>query len=226
MTLPFELTTMPEQALDILRYMGANEVDNVHADALMMGIGMSERSFSKGIKRLVTKGYMAMDEARFYRLTQKGYQAIEDVSAYDKTAPPQSSQQYQTLNYDLCAVVPNALNSGQSTRWHLGLEPDPMEMETLQEAVQLLLRVTATNGQVAPAEVTLTISSGQATQFAELNLTPAGGNQVRVSVEVFQLMELDEPLEAGGMYFDINVGQGSQRPQMRALHSSISIAQI
>lgn len=222
MTLPFELTTMPEQALDILRYMGANEVDNVHADALMMGIGMSERSFSKGIKRLVTKGYMAMDEARFYRLTQKGYQAIEDVSAYDKTAPPQSSQQYQTLNYDLCAVVPNSLNPNQPTRWHLGLEPDPMEMETLQESVQLLLRITTQNGQVAPAEVTLTISSGQPTQFVELNLTPAG-SQVRISVEVFQLMEMDEPLEAGGMYFDISVGQGSQ---MRALHSTISIAQI
>jgi hypothetical protein len=40
---------------------------------------------------------------------------------------------------------------------------------------------------------------------------------------VFQLMEMDEPLEAGGMYFDMNVGQGSQ---VRALHSSISIAQI
>jgi predicted transcriptional regulator len=222
MTLPFELTTMPEQALDILRYMGANEVDNVHADALMMGIGMSERSFSKGIKRLVTKGYMAMDEARFYRLTQKGYQAIEDVSAYDKTAPTQSSQRYQTLNYDLCAVVPTALNPSQPTRWHLGLEPDPMEMETLQESVQLLLRVSSNNGQVAPAELTLTISSEQATQFAELSLTLAG-SQVRVLVEAFQLMEMDEPLEAGGMYFDIGVGQSSQ---VRALHSSISIAQI
>lgn len=222
MTLPFELTTMPEQALDILRYMGRIQVDNIHADELMNGLGMSERSFSKGIKRLVTKSYMAMDEARYYRVTQKGYQAIEDIAAYDATAPAQTTKHYATLAYDLCAVIslPSALH--QPSRWMLGLEPDPMEMETLGEPTPILLRVSANGGEVSPAELTLTLSPEAPAQFAELQLT-AYQIPVRLRVEVFQLMEMDEPYVSGGMYFDVETNPSSQQ---RALHTTISVAQV
>ncbi|MBI5931488.1 MAG: hypothetical protein HY862_19430 [Chloroflexi bacterium] len=222
MTLPFELTTMPEQALEILRYMGRIQVDNIHSDELMNGLGMSERSFSKGIKRLVTKSYMAMDEARYYRVTQKGYQAIEDIAGYDLTAPAYTGTHYATFAYDLCAVIPQPVSLNQPSRWLIGLEPDPMEMELLSEPVSMLLRFSANGGQVAPADVTLTLSPEQATQFAELKLT-AAQSSVRIRVEVFQLMEMDEPYESGGMYFDVEVNASSQQ---RALHTTISIAQV
>ncbi|GIK62710.1 MAG: hypothetical protein BroJett018_05040 [Chloroflexota bacterium] len=222
MTLPFELTTMPEQALDILRYMGRIQVDNIHADALMNGLGMSERSFSKGIKRLVTKSYMAMDEARYYRVTQKGYQAIEDINAYDATAPADAGKHYAVLAYDLCAVVPLPRAINQSARWLLGLEPDPMEMETISEPTPILLRVSANGGEVSPAELTLTLTPETPSQFAELNLT-AYQTPMRLRVEVFQLMEMNEPYVSGGMYFDVEVSASSQQ---RALHTTISVAQI
>ncbi len=222
MTLPFELTTMPEQALDILRYMGRIQVDNIHADALMNGLGMSERSFSKGIKRLVTKSYMAMDEARYYRVTQKGYQAIEDIANYDANAPADSGKHYATLAYDLCAVVnlPKALN--QPTHWLVGLEPDPMEMESLSDPTPILLRVTADGGDVSPAELTLNLSPEAPSQFTELSLT-AHQTPLRLRVEVFQLMEMNEPYVSGGMYFDVEISPSSQQ---RALHTTISVAQI
>ncbi len=222
MTLPFELTTMPEQALDILRYMGRIQVDNIHADALMNGLGMSERSFSKGIKRLVTKSYMAMDEARYYRVTQKGYQAIEDIANYDATAPADSGKHYATLAYDLCAVVPLPSTFNQSSRWLLGIEPDSMEMEALSEPTPILLRLTADGGDVSPAELTLTVTPEAPSQFAELSLT-AHQTPMRLRIEVFQLMEMNEPYVSGGMYFDVDLSPTSQQ---RALHTTISVAQI
>ena len=224
MTLPFELTTLPPQALDILRYMGRTKLEQADANELIEGTGFTERSFSKGIKRLVTKNYMMMDEARVYHLTQKGHTAIEDIAAHDAVTP-QSAQQdddQPIVEYDLCVVMASPLAAEGSTPMMLGLEPGAMDYLTGQ--AQLILRLDAVNADVDPREFAATLSPDMPVVMAQFDVTPALGKKaIRLRIEAFQTLRMDELEEVGGMYADFKLNEPVNRPQ--ALHTVLDIVQ-
>lgn len=224
MTLPFELTTLPPQALDILRYLGRTKLEQADANALIEGTGFTERSFSKGIKRLVTKNYMMMDEARVYHLTQKGHKAIEDISAHDAVTPQmtQTNPDESTVEYDLCVVMMSGLAAEGPTAMMLGLEPAAADFLTGE--AQLILRLEAVNADVSPREFAATLSPDMPVVMAQFDVTPTPDKRaIRLRVEAFQTLRMDEIDEIGGMYFDVNLGETLDRPQ--ALHTALDIVQ-
>jgi Mn-dependent DtxR family transcriptional regulator len=74
-------------ALDIIRYFGTLEEMTAETSEIQRSLGLSDRSFDKAIRRLVTKGYVQMDGSRVYRLTEQGQRAVEELAAYDQSAP-------------------------------------------------------------------------------------------------------------------------------------------
>jgi Mn-dependent DtxR family transcriptional regulator len=53
------------------------------SDTIIDELDLSERRFSKAIRRLVTKGYLQMDGDQTYRLTDQGQSAVEELQEYD-----------------------------------------------------------------------------------------------------------------------------------------------
>ena len=221
MSLPFELTTLPPQALDVLRYMGRTQRDQADTDDIMNGTGQTERSFSKAIKRLVTKNYMTMDAARVYHITPKGYKAIEDVLAHDEVEPPtESAPDEDIIRYDLCVIVPDAVKSREKNTLMLGLEPEPGE--GIPTHADVILRLEVVGGEVEPNEFMAPVSPDLPVLMAEFTVTPtATFGDIRLRVEAFQTLRMDEIEEIGGMYFDIALDQSLIRP--RALHATLDI---
>jgi DNA-binding MarR family transcriptional regulator len=221
MTLPYDLTTLPEQALDVLRYMGKVRLDRADADQLMEGIGLSERSFSKAIKRLVTKNYITMDGLRIYHLTPKGHQAINDLKEHDATAPAGApSGGAHTLNYDLCVVVPGMVRSREVNTLLLGLEP--VEGEVIRNTADLILRLEMIGGEVEPREFSAPVSPDFSVLMAEFTVKPTATiGDVRLRVEAYQALAMEDLEDIGGMYFDIPLDQDIPRP--RAIHTTLEI---
>lgn len=221
MSLPFELTTLPPQALDVLRYMGRTQRDQADTDDIMNGSGLTERSFSKAIKRLVTKNYMTMDAARVYHLTPKGYKAIEDVLAHDEVEPPSNTPTNENIiRYDLCVIVPDAVKSNETNTLMLGLEPE--EGEGIPQHADVILRLEVVGGNVEPNEFVAPVSPDLPVLMAEFQVTPTATlGDIRVRVEAFQTIRMDDIEEIGGMYFDVALDQALIRP--RALHCTLDI---
>jgi predicted transcriptional regulator len=222
MSLPFEITTLPPQAIDILRYLGRLSLEQADADTIMGGTGLTERSFSKGIKRLVTKNYMSMDSARVYHLTQKGSNAIADITKFDAETggPIRVGQDNDSLEYDLCVVVPpGTYYVNEAGTLMLGLEPIDIQ---LSDEVHLVIRLDCTGGDISHREFTASISPDLPVVIAEFDVIPDGTTGAfRLRVEAFQSVRMDSLEEAGGMYFDIPLGQALDRPQ--AMHAYIDI---
>ena len=79
-----EIVKLPPPALDVLRFFvenGNNPADEVD---IIDNTDLSIRSFSKAIKRLVTKKFVSMDSNRFYTVTKKGLPLLEEVTKYQE----------------------------------------------------------------------------------------------------------------------------------------------
>lgn len=218
MTLEHELSTLPHHALIILQYMAQNPDRAADADMIQAATSLSDRALGKAIKRLTTRRFLAMDNDRFYSLSAKGHQALELMSRVDFASGVEDD--VDAINYDLCAVVPSQLASGQLTQWMIGISP--AEGEVPEHPTDIYLRIDATNGAVTPSQTTLSISVQQSMSSATLNIQPtATQGTMRIRVEAYQFFELDEPADAGGMYFDIPIG--TLQADLKAYHSTISL---
>lgn len=218
MTLQHELTTLPKQALQVLDFMSNYAEGSADLPTLEDGTGLSERSLGKAVKRLVTRNFLSMDAARFYHLTAKGSQAIE-LLATGEFDRGNEADNLETVTYDLCAVVPAQMSSGRATPCRVGIHP--AEGESLDTPAEVYLQISSDNARVNPGSVTIRVSPTQPMQSANISII-AGieEGQTRIRIEAFQLFEMDEPKDAGGMYFDVNVGSTSNE-QLRAIHIPI-----
>jgi hypothetical protein len=219
MTLQDELIRLPKNAITILRFM--SQQTNYAADYMEIrrGTGLSDRAAGKSVKRLVTRFFMHMDESRVYHLTPKGEQS-NMLLASDANLLGDDDPDAETIAYDLCAVVPQQIIGGVSVPWVIGVSP--LGNDTPEYPTELVLILSADNGTISPDRATLNVSGNIVDDFAELTLTADGSEEaIRIRVEAYQLLELDEPNTAGGMYFDVPVSGPSQ--DMRAVHSQISL---
>lgn len=217
MTLQHELTTLPTDAITILRFVSNFRDTAIDRSKIQGGTGLSDRALSKGMKRLVTRYFMRMDEARFYYLMPKGEQAIELLMS-DENLLGSDNDQINTIPYGLAVVLPRQVAPNQTTKWMLGV--NPTSTEVLTYPAELFFRIRVNGGQVSPDETTLHLSPEQQEGFAQLTLTP-NATRMRVEIEAFQLLDMDEPNRAGGMYFDVAVGNTDNQP--RAVHTPISL---
>jgi len=129
--LPFHLKTLPPEALDVIRYFtSAGDTETADIDSICEGTGLSERGFSKAIKRLVTKGYAQMESGRVYRLTTQGISAAQELAEYDENAPEEvdSGSAYETYSRRLLLAVPRSLVANQSTNVYVGFDESDDEL--------------------------------------------------------------------------------------------------
>jgi predicted transcriptional regulator len=218
MELPFHLKTLPPEALDVIRFFGTLEVPIADVDTIYSGVGLSERSFGKVIRRLVTKGYVQMDGAQTYRLTEQGQRAVEELETYDETAPSEESKQEaasaRNVKRRLVVALPRTLVAGKPVRVHVGFNPAGAG-QSLDDPTDVVVRLSVVNGDPSrPKESSLQLENEPA--YETFDVTPGHYTQARIRVQIFQLgPNPDDIAVAGGMYVDVDVAADAKKADDR-----------
>lgn len=208
MELPFHLKALPPEALDVLRFFGINELPIAHADEITEGVGLSERTFGKVIRRLVTKGYLQMDGDMAYRLSDQGQDAVEELAAYDEAAPSSKVEDdrpvAEQIKRRLVLVTPQNLVAGQPAQIHVGFN-NPANNQLLDDTADVVVRLSLLNGEpTRPQEAHFQLKN-QAVQQV-FTVTPGLFKCLRIRAHVFQLGPNPDDINvAGGLYIDIDV---------------------
>ena len=86
MEMSFQLKTLEplKGALDILRLFGRSSNDTIDTDTILDELELTDRTFNKAMRRLVTKGYLQMDGDMVYRMTDNGKSLTEELLAFDE----------------------------------------------------------------------------------------------------------------------------------------------
>lgn len=208
MELPFHLKTLEPLpgALDIIRYLGGLEDQIADADEICDELELSERGFSKAIRRLVTKGYVAMDGDQVYRLTEQGAQAAQELGAFyavtgsirtENTGPKRVSRR-------LVLALPGTLVASTPAEVHVGFHEADLG-HLLTTPAQVVLRLSVLNGQLEHAEdVVLNVSNMPVRQ--SYKVIPGPFTRLRLRIQVFQINpDTDDVEKSGGLYVDMDV---------------------
>ena len=209
MELPFHLKTLEPLpgALDILRYFGELDGETADADQICEDLDMSDRRFSKAIRRLVTKDYLSMEGDMVYRLTQLGEQGVEELRAYDKATggvkkvnAPRKVDVVSTRR--LVVAVPKVVGANSDSHVVVGFHAG--DTGGLASA-EVVVRVSATNGEPeSPEDVLFSLTGDNAQQPVAIRTTTSA---LRLKFEVYQLGELGDIQPIGGMRVDVLVGK-------------------
>lgn len=205
MEMPYSLQTLPQEAIDILRYFANLDADSAHADAIVDGAGLSDRGFGRGIRRLVTKNYVTMSSDQVYRLTDSGRRVIEEVRNFagDLGSVP-SGGEARFLRRHLVIVAPRTLPAEQAVEIALGFA-EANEDEYLNEPAELLLRLSVVNGEPRrPQEAQVTLTNRHMQQ--SFQVTAGRFTTTRIRVEVCQYRDDGDEYDfCGGLYVDLPV---------------------
>jgi predicted transcriptional regulator len=227
--LPFELQKLPPSALDVLRYFATN--DNSPADDvdIMDGADLSERSFSKAIKRLVTKKFAEMDSSRMYTLTEKGNGLMRELIKYDEesggTARAESNPVESTpvvalapIQRRMVVVVPEPLLSGEETQVYVGVN------EGLSNGTaDVMVRLSCLNAE--PDEQRQAISIAQGAAYTSFKVTAGEYTQMRLRIEALQMDAFSGDFSpVGGMYVDVDVTKNENEDgQLAAFGTDVNV---
>src|SRR5262245_24353615 len=108
-------------ALDILRYL-LNGAAN--GDQLISDLNLSDRSFDKAKRRLVTNGYIAARSDGIMELTQKGMKVAAELVEYDANAEDNNSIGESKVSRRVLLAMPRMLTAGQAAQVIIGFEAD------------------------------------------------------------------------------------------------------
>ena len=226
MDLPFHLKALLPEALDVLRYFGTLNDPVAQAMKITDEVGLSDRTFGKVIRRLVTKGYLQMDGDQAYRLSESGQDAVDELLEYDAEFPAdkvaRKAPVEEKVIRKLVLVVPKTLRSGAATTFHLGFNPAD-ETETLEDMAEVVVRVSLVNAEpTRPQEATINVQNKAV--HKSFTITAGTLNKARVKVQAFQLgPNPDDIAVAGGMYVDLDVTGNAVNASMAAYTTDISI---
>ncbi len=212
--MPYSLQTLPDEAIDILRYYATLDGDSAHADSIVEGTGLSDRGFGKGIRRLVTKNYLVMSSDQVYRLTDPGRRVIEGLqSSGDEVERPTTRSEARFLRRRLVIVAPRTLPADQEVEIALGFE-EADEDEYLNAPANMLVRLSVINGEPSrPLEQPFTL--GNRSQQQSFQVTAGHYSAARIRVEVCQYRDDGDEFDfCGGLYVDLPVttDEGSGEP--------------
>jgi hypothetical protein len=209
MSLSLELQKFPPQALDVLRYLSQQE-EGASTEAIVQGTGLGDRAFGKAIRRLVTRHYVDMPSPEFYRLTESGKRAAKELGDYDTgpiaTIPPVPAT--STVIYHerrLSILITQELVIRTTAVLMAGFDMPGDGKAPLKQPGRVILRVSAPGCDVVPVERPLEVAIDRAVGPVQFRLTPRQEGTVRVKVEAYQLVTLQQIVPLGGMYFDIRV---------------------
>jgi predicted transcriptional regulator len=221
----FQLRTLEplKGAWDILRLFGSSSQSILSADEIIDSLSLSERTFSKAMRRLVTKGYLQHDGDLMYRLTDNGRNLVGELLAYDdemRHAPQTSHQVRSAILRRMICAVPQVLSVGDEQTvfigFHAGDVPD--------DQVEVVVRLTAINASPsAPQDVIFTLGSD--VSYEQVVIKADEFTQVRLRLEAYQLGEMGDITPAGGMIVDVPVTTETIDAQFVAYGTDISLIQ-
>ena len=216
MDLPYSLQTLPEEAVDILRYYTTLNADSAHADSIVDGTGLSDRGFGKGIRRLVTKNYVVMSSDQVYRLTEQGKRVVAELKTFDgdaSKAPTHAEARY--VRRRLVLITPRSLPASQPATVVIGFE-EAADEETLNAPVNLLFRLSVINGEPQrPREASFMLTNRHAQHPFEI--TAGRFTAARVRIEVLQYRDDGDEFDfCGGLYVDLPVSAEAGSPSPAA----------
>jgi predicted transcriptional regulator len=206
--LPFHLKALPPEALDVLRYYAKTSEQVAHALAISDGAGLSERTFGKAIRRLVTKGYVRMDGDQAYRLTDDGQEAVEELMVFDsQESDTDFDGQFSArrkVSRHMMLITPRQLKAGISAELYLAFNPAADEQQ-LDVPAEVVIRLSLLNAQPSrPQEVSFQLDNDLA--YNTFRLTPGNYQQIRIRAQAYQLGPNPDDIEVvGGMYVDVDV---------------------
>jgi predicted transcriptional regulator len=239
MELPFHLKTIEPLpgALDILRLFGELEEPFASSDTIIDELDLSDRRFSKAIRRLVTKGYLQMDGDQTYRLTEQGQSAVEELQEYDDATggglPERAESSDEAPDEEAVEDEPGVAESPVDDAVVAEAEPQftkrrmvlavPQTLAAgkpvnavigfydsaeMSGTAEMVVRVSVLNGEPqTPEDAIFSLSSGSAQQAVQI--VPGAYTQVRVKIEAYQLGDNPGEIESvGGMYVDLPVVSG------------------
>jgi hypothetical protein len=227
MDLPFHLKALPPEALDVLRYYGTLNEPVAHAVVIGDEVGLSDRTFGKVIRRLVTKGYLQMDGDQAYRLSESGQDAVEELLSFDATFPAEKNARKapvaEKVSRRMVLVTPRPLRSGEAANIFVGFEAAEPE-QTLDAAADVVIRLSLMNAEPSrPQESSLELEN--ASTHRTFTVTAGSYNKARIKVQAFQLgPNPDDIVVAGGMYVDVDVvaASGPGTPSLAAYKADVT----
>jgi DNA-binding MarR family transcriptional regulator len=232
--LPFHLKTIESLpgALDIIRLLGDYDEHTADADEICNALDLSDRRFSKAIRRLVTKGYVVMDGDMVYRLSEQGEEAAGELVTYDEEAgneplkpdtSARSSGGPKAVERHLVLALPQTLTANAATNIVVGFS-EAENGNMLENPADLVLRVSVINGEPQSPDDTLVKLANSATQQA-FEIVPGAFKQVRVRIEVLQLDNFSGDINrAGGMYVDVDVTPQQVANDMIAYSANVALS--
>jgi hypothetical protein len=209
MALPFHLTTLPKEALDVLRYMATLDMGtSAFEDEIREGAGLSERGASRAIKRLVTKEYVVMDQAsRAYSLTDLGYTSIDEIAAHDQEQGTAGGGRTARAGIAraVFVVAPRVLASNRDHEVLIGFDA---ATNNLAQAADLVLQIDVLHGSSDKTRASLSVSN-EATHV-RFNVKPSAHKMLRLRLKVFQMDANGDGInQVGGMYADFEIGSAA-----------------
>lgn len=207
MELPYHLKALPPEALDVLRYFSGLDSPIAHSGEITTSVGLSDRTFGKVIRRLVTKGYLQMDGDQAYRLSDQGQNAVEELTAFDESEPedkPKREVIVEELTRHMLLAAPRKLVAGQESQVYIGFHAASDDNQLSEEGL-VVVRLSIINGEpTRPQELAFQLENEPTYQgFA---VTPGLYKCLRIRANVFQLgPNPDDITVVGGMYVDLDV---------------------
>lgn len=201
-----QLEPLPS-ALDIMRFF--HRRNNQPADTVDVceGLGISERRFSKAIRRLITNNYLQMLSDYTYELTRKGLQAAEELAEYDANAPEDRGIPEGKIARQFAIALPRTVLAKKPTTLHFGFAATSAQFSQ----ADVIVRCNAIHADLGATDTMLKLTNSSYTNT--LTLTPQAYSQIRLRVSVFQLSEHgDDLMNCGGMYVDIDVATDGSYP--------------
>jgi DNA-binding MarR family transcriptional regulator len=229
MELPYHLKTLEPlaSALDIIRFLGELDAP-ADVDEICEGLDISERRFSKAIRRLVTKGYVAMDGDMIYRLTDQGHEAVEILAEYDEAHPEEGrgnsgDGEGSSISRRLVVAIPGRLVAEQVMPVVVGLDGADEESQVLQNNADMVVRLSVVNGEPSrPQEETVELGNQPVKKV--FSVIPGAYDQVRIRVQVFQLGPNPDDINvAGGLYVDADVTRSGKPDDLIAYGADINV---
>lgn len=226
--LPFELQKLPPSALDVLRFFATNSNEPADEIDIMDGADLSERSFSKAIKRLITKKFADMDINRMYTLTEKGKDIMAELVAYDAEMGDPSSEPAAAdpdpapaasspVQRRLTLVVPRPMIAGEDNPVYIGLNEGIPNSSS-----DMVLRLAVLNGTPESQESTLRFDNG--TPYTAFQVAVGSFTQIRLAVQALQADEFSGDLHiAGGMYVDVDVTAENIGGELAAYGTDVTV---
>lgn len=215
MDLPYHLKTLEPLtgALEILSYLATLSDPSADADQICDALDLSERTFGKAIRRLVTKNYVQMDGSLYYRLTRQGEEAARELAQYDTLSGGGTEAKRSTsslLKRRLVVVVPSPLLYHHTNPIIVGLDGATDEdTKGLYTPAEMVVRVSIVNGEPEkPQETVLQLQNDPVK--GSFTVIPGAYQEARLRVEVFQLgPNPDDVTASGGLYIDTPIAVSS-----------------